>query len=316
VLAEVAERLRRGIREGDTLARVGGEEFAWLMPETTGMEAWQAAERARADIAAAPFPQVGHVTISAGVCDVAHARDAGELYRYADGALYWSKHHGRDVVFLYSPEVVDVLSDAEQAARLGRRQALQSIRVLARAVEAKDATILGHSERVADLSVALATALGWTTEQAAALREAGLVHDVGKIAIPEGILLKPGRLSQAEVATVRTHAAIGAEMLRDVMTDEQVRWVRGHHERWGGGGYPDRLRGEEIPEGARILGLADAWDVMTTDRVYSRALGPAEALEEVRRWTRTQFWPESVVALERLVAAGALPAAAGATRPA
>jgi putative nucleotidyltransferase with HDIG domain len=211
-------------------------------------------------------------------------------------------------VFLYSPEVVEVLSDAEQAARLGRRQALQSIRVLARAVEAKDPAILGHSERVADLSVALATALGWPAERVASLRDAGLVHDVGKIAIPEAILLKPGRLTQAETATVRTHAAIGAQMLRDVMTDEQVRWVRGHHERWGGGGYPDRLRGEEIPDGARILGLADAWDVMTSDRVYSEAFTRDEALAEVRDWTRTQFWPEAVAALERLAAAGALPA--------
>ncbi len=308
VLTEAAARLRAGIRDGDTIARVGGEEFAWLMPETTGMEAWQAAERVREAIAATPFPRVGHVTISAGVCDVAHARDPGELYRFADGALYWSKHHGRDVVFLYSPEVVEVLSDAEQAARLGRRQALQSIRVLARAVEAKDPAILGHSERVADLAVAIATALGWRAERAAALREAGLVHDVGKIAIPEAILLKPGRLTQSETATVRTHAAIGAEMLRDVMTDEQVRWVRGHHERWGGGGYPDRLRGEEIPDGARILGLADAWDVMTSDRVYSAALTREEAIAEVRDWTRTQFWPEAVAALERLAAAGALPA--------
>ncbi len=307
VLKEAAARLRDGIRDGDTLARVGGEEFAWLMPETTGIEAWQAAERVRAAIAAEPFARVGAVTISTGICDIGHAADPGELYRYADGALYWSKHHGRDVVFLYSPDVVEVLSDAEQAARLGRRQALQSIRVLARAVDAKDRSTLEHSERVADLAVAIATALGWPVERAAELREAGLVHDVGKIAIPESILLKPGGLDEAQIEIIRTHASIGAEMVRDVLTDEQVRWVRGHHERWGGGGYPDRLRGEEIPEGARILGLADAWDVMTSERPYTAARTDAEALSEVRAATGTQFWPDAVTALERLVGAAALP---------
>jgi diguanylate cyclase (GGDEF)-like protein/putative nucleotidyltransferase with HDIG domain len=312
VLREAARRLGEAVRDGDTLARVGGEEFAWLMPETTGMEAWQAAERARAAIAAAPFADVGQVTISAGVCDIGHAGDAGELYRLADGALYWSKSHGRDVVFRYSPDVVQVLSDAEQAARLGRQQALQSIRVLARAVDAKDQSTREHSERVADLAVAIATALGWPVERAASLREAGLVHDVGKIAIPDSILAKPGRLTEAEFAVVRTHAAIGAEMLTDVLSPEQVTWVRGHHERWDGGGYPDALRDVEIPEGARILALADAWDVMISERPYTAALPVEAAAAEIRACSGTQFWPGAVEGLERLMAAGALPASAAA----
>jgi diguanylate cyclase (GGDEF)-like protein len=307
VLREAARRLGEAVRDGDTLARVGGEEFAWLMPETSGMEAWRAAERARAAIAAEPFADVGRITISAGVCDLDHAGDAGELYRLADGALYWSKHHGRDVVCRYSPDVVEVLSDAEQAARLGRQQALQSIRVLARAVDAKDPSTREHSERVGDLAVALATAMGWPVERAAQLREAGLVHDVGKIAIPDTILSKRGRLDEAEFAVVRTHAAIGAEMLTDVLSPEQVSWVRGHHERWDGRGYPDALRGEEIPEGARILALADAWDVMTSDRLYSSALGIEEAAAEVRECSGGQFWPEAAEALGLLVAARALP---------
>jgi diguanylate cyclase (GGDEF)-like protein len=185
VLRELARRLGERVREADVLARVGGEEFAWLMPESSGMEAWQAAERARAEIAATPIPGVGHVTISAGICDLGHAIDAGDLYRLADGALYWSKSQGRDVVFLYSPDVVEVLSDAEQAARLGRRQSLQSIRVLARAVDARDPHTREHSDRVGDIAVAIATALGWPLERSALLREAGMVHDVGKIAIPE-----------------------------------------------------------------------------------------------------------------------------------
>jgi HD-GYP domain-containing protein (c-di-GMP phosphodiesterase class II) len=101
-------------------------------------------------------------------------------------------------------------------------------------------------------------------------------------------------------------------MVRDLLGPEQVAWVRGHHERWDGGGYPDRLAGERIPEGARILGLADAWDVMVSSRSYKGVSTTEEALAEVRRWSGLQFWPPAVEALGRLVDARALPAMAGA----
>ncbi len=162
VLREAAARLDGLSRMGDLVARVGGDEFAWLMPETSGTEAWKAADRARDAINGAPFDGVGHLSISAGVCDLDQAREQGELFRLADGALYWAKQHGRDVAFLYSPEVVEVLSDAEHAERLTRLQALQSIRVLARAVDAKDRSTRQHSERVAEVAKVLAEILGWS----------------------------------------------------------------------------------------------------------------------------------------------------------
>ncbi|MBY0397744.1 MAG: HD-GYP domain-containing protein, partial [Thermoleophilia bacterium] len=227
-------------------------------------------------------------------------------FRLADGALYWAKQHGRDVAFLYSPEVVEVLSDAEQAERLTRLQALQSIRVLARAVDAKDRSTRQHSERVAEVAKVLAEELGWSPEDAAALRDAGLVHDVGKIAVPDAILFKPDRLTADEFARVRAHAALGAEIVADVLSASQVAWVRGHHERWDGSGYPDRLAGEGIPVGARILTLADAWDVMTSERPYGVPLSREDALAECRRCSGSQFWPAAVDALERVLAAGLL----------
>ncbi|MGD9694519.1 MAG: PAS domain S-box protein [Thermoleophilia bacterium] len=307
VIRETGRRLAALARTGDLMARVGGDEFAWLMPESGGMEAWRAADRAREAIAAEPFPGVGHMTISAGVCDLEQAPRHGELFRLADGALYWAKQHGRDVAFLYSPEVVEVLSDAEQAERLTRLQALQSIRVLARAVDAKDPSTRQHSERVAELALVLANALGWPAEEAAALRDAGLVHDVGKIAVPDAILFKPDRLTEEEFARVKGHSALGAEIVADVLSAAQVAWVRGHHERWDGGGYPDGLRGTEAPEGARILTLADAWDVMTSVRPYGEPLTREDALAECRRCSGTQFWPAVVGALERVVREGRLP---------
>ncbi len=306
VLVTISTLLQSAARDGDMLARVGGEELAWLMPETEAMEAWQAVDRARELVARTTIGEVGTITVSAGVCDLAQAGTAGELQRLAEGALYWAKQHGRDVAFLYSPKVVEELSAQERADRLQRLQALQSIRVLARAVDAKDSSTREHSERVAELAVALGTALRWEGEALVRLREAGLVHDVGKIGVPDRILFKPGRLTREEYEDIKQHARIGAEMVVDVLTPEQVDWVRWHHERWDGSGYPNGLSGERIPLGARILALADSWDVMTSVRPYHEPLSTDEALAECRRCAGGQFSAEVVDALETLVRAGAV----------
>lgn len=310
VLQEVAERIARCARSGDIVARVGGEEFAWLLPDCDGTGAWEAAERARRAVAGASIADVGTVTASAGVCELSQTDGAAGLYRLADGALYWAKSRGRDACVRYAPEVVHVLSAQEQADRLGRQQALTSVRVLARVVDAKDHSTLRHSERVASLAVTLATELGWAAERTAWLHEAGLVHDVGKIGIPDRILLKPGRLTEAEYEEIKRHAALGAHMLDDVLRPDQVAWVRAHHERYDGRGYPDGLAGDAIPDGGRILALADAWDVMTSARPYSEPMSPDAALAECRRHRGTQFAPEVVQALERLWERGALDPAA------
>jgi diguanylate cyclase (GGDEF)-like protein/PAS domain S-box-containing protein len=307
VLSELARRLRQACRSGELVARIGGEEFAWLLPETDAGAALSAAERARELIAATPFPTVGTVTVSGGTCVLAAAGDADSLVRFADGALYWAKGHGRNLICPYRPEVVTVLSPDERAAWLERQQALQSIKLLARAVDAKDPSTQRHSERVADIAVAIATALGWPMEDVTQLREAGLIHDVGKIGIPDAILLKPSRLTVAEFEQVKAHAQIGAEMVSDTLGAEQVAWVRGHHERWDGAGYPDGLAAEAIPAGARILALADSWDVMCSGRPYRDLLTAERALAECRRHSGAQFWPEAIEALARLVEAGALP---------
>ena len=312
VLQEIARQLQDSARDTDLVARVGGEEIAWLMPETEAMEAWQAVDRAREAVARTTLDGVGRVTVSAGVCDLAQSGSAGELLRLSEGALYWAKQHGRDVAFLYSPEVVEELSAEERAERLTRMQALQSIRVLARAVDAKDTSTRQHSERVADLAVSLGTAMGWDSERLVRLREAGLVHDVGKIGVPDRILFKPARLTPAEYEEIMRHAEIGAEMVADVLTPEQVAWVRGHHERWDGRGYPDGLAGQTIPEGARILALADSWDVMTSERSYHEPLSVEDAVAELRRCSGAQFSAEVVEAMLELVTSGALSSAPGA----
>jgi putative nucleotidyltransferase with HDIG domain len=183
---------------------------------------------------------------------------------------------------------------------------MSSVRALARAIDSKDRSTNHHSERVAELAERLALELGWTTKRARQLHACGLLHDVGKIGIPDSILLKPGKLDPAEFAQVRRHAELSASIAAEVLEDVQVSWIRSHHERWGGGGYPDGLRAHEIPDGAQLLALADAWDVMTQSRTYKAALTESDALAECRRERGRQFAPAAVDALLALAARGTL----------
>jgi diguanylate cyclase (GGDEF)-like protein/putative nucleotidyltransferase with HDIG domain len=303
VLVQCAQRLSEQTREGELLARIGGEEFAWLLPEADGLDAWQAGERARRAVSGETFPGVGYLTLSAGVCDIDEAKGVGrDLLRFADGALYWAKAQGRNATYRYTPEVVEELSAHDRAERLARTQALTALQALARAVDARDASTRRHSERVAGVAAELATELGWEQERVDALRQAGLMHDVGKLAVPDAVLLKPGRLMPDEYEIVKTHAERGAEIVAGLLTDEQVAWVRHHHEQWDGSGYPAGIAGANIPDGAQLLALADAWDVMTSERSYSAALSEDEALEECRRHEGSQFAPGLVGVLQWVIA--------------
>jgi len=298
VLQRASGILASETRVSEMIARVGGEEFAMILPEADADEAMRAAERVRRAVAIADFPAVGRMTMSAGVCLLEHARNAEDLYRLADGALYWAKHHGRNTVVRYTPEAVQTRSAREEADRLERQQALVSVRLLARVVDAKDAFTRRHSERVAETCAEIAEAMGWPPERCALLREAGLVHDVGKIGVPDAILLKPAPLSDEEYEQVKEHSVLGARIVAEALTPEQVAWVRSHHERWDGRGYPDALAAEAIPEGARIIALADAWDVMTSERPYRPVpLSPADAIAECRAAAGSQFWSSAVEAL-------------------
>ena len=307
VLAEAAVRLAGEARFGELVARVGGEEFAWILPGSDGINAWRAAERARLAVAAAPFAGgVGYVTASAGVADMTQAADAGNLLRLADGALYWAKAHGRNVTLRYSPEVVHELSATERAERLARSQGVTALRALARAVDAKDSSTARHAERVAAVALRLGSQLGWSQDRLILLEEAALLHDVGKIGVPDVLLFKPERLSAEERHEVELHARLGAEIVSDVLRQEQVTWVRGHHERWDGFGYPDRLTGHAIPDGARIVAVADAWDAMTSVRVYGAPRSPAGALDEIHACSGSQFDPQVVAAMQALQTDGRL----------
>ena len=305
VLRATAELIASHVRAGDALGRSGGDEFAWLLPQADADAARDAAARLRRAFAETDFPGAGYLTTSVGIASVSSAEGAADLHRQAEVALHWAKVSGRNRAMAYSFEVAEEVF-AHRGGDQAEAPSLRAMRALAWAVDAKDPYTHRHSARVADLAVRLATAMGWPLTRAAQLREAGLVHDVGKIAVPDVILFKPGPLTPDERVQIAAHAEVGARIVADVLSPEQAAWVRGHHERWDGGGYPDGLAGEDIPEEARVLALADSWDVIVSSRSYQPGRGLDAALAEVRACSGGQFWPAAVDALERLVAAGAV----------
>jgi putative nucleotidyltransferase with HDIG domain len=184
-----------------------------------------------------------------------------------------------------------------------QRSYLSTITSLARTVEAKDPYTSGHTERVADIALVLAAELGVDESKLPAINVGAIIHDIGKIGIPDAILLKPGPLDADEFAEMRRHPELSSYIVGELDLPAEVKqMVRSHHERFDGGGYPDRLVGEEIPLAARILTVADALDAMTSNRPYREALPLEVALAEIRGKVGSQFCPTVAEALERVMA--------------
>ena len=294
VLSQVSARLRQ---TGEAF-RLGGDEFAVLLPGFEAPDALTAAESIIDRIATIDFGHIGAVTVSAGIAIAPeHARERDELLRLVDSALYWAKEYGKNRARVYRPDVVE-LADLRRLASAGDRAGrLRAAASLARAVDARDVYTGNHSQRVAQLAVRLAARLGLSREELELTQLAASLHDVGKLALPEDLLCKPEQLTEPEWATLRQHAQIGFRMLESLGVDPVAKWVLHHHERWDGSGYPDSLAGTEIPVGARIIFVADAFDAMTSDRIYRRRRSRDEAVAEILRCAGTQFDPSVVEAL-------------------
>ncbi|MDI6813149.1 MAG: HD-GYP domain-containing protein [Desulfitobacteriaceae bacterium] len=176
-----------------------------------------------------------------------------------------------------------------------RQNYLETIKALVQALEAKDSYTSGHSERVADLAVAMAEELGMVEDKQEFVKYAGILHDVGKIGVDEGILNKKVPLLDSEWAAIREHPVIGENIIKKINFLFDISTVvRHHHERYDGLGYPDGLIGGEIPLEARIIAIADTYDAMTSDRSYRKGKTPREAVQELRRVAGTQLDPELV----------------------
>jgi diguanylate cyclase (GGDEF)-like protein/putative nucleotidyltransferase with HDIG domain len=312
VLAQVAARLRQG---GEAF-RLGGDEFALLLPRRDEHEGFSIAKAIIERVAEAECEHGGHVSISAGIATYPqHGVERSELVRVADSALYLAKEHGKNRVRVYRPDLLELAELRRLAEGPDRAARLRAAASLAHAVDARDAYTGSHSYMVGELSARVAKRMGLESEQVELARLAGSLHDLGKLAIPEEILRKPGPLNEAERLVLERHPQIGFRMLDSLGVEPVASWVLHHHERWDGDGYPDRLGGDAIPLGSRILFVADAYDAMTTDRVYRSKLSHERAISELERCAGTQFDPVVVAALlEELEDTGtARTAAAGST---
>ena len=209
------------------------------------------------------------------------------MYQYHKSALFEIEHTDR-----LNEEVARQTAVAEERSRRIEQMSYQTIQTLAHAIDAKDPYTKGHSTRVSQYSVALARALGWDEERVNDLRFAALLHDIGKIGVPDSILNNPKRLTEVEFDIVKAHTTMGGDILSDkIMIESAGDIARSHHERYDGSGYPRGLAGEAISEGARIVAIADAFDAMSTNRIYRKACDRDHILRELTEGRGKQFDP-------------------------
>jgi len=276
--------------------RLGGDEFALLI-DGGEREAVAAVETLKARLAAAELPHA--LTFSAGIaCYPDAAEDVLELRRVADVALYQVKRGGKNRARVYSRNLLELSWSDELAATVEYDARLRAVGNLIRVVDARDTYTGSHSQSVSVLVEGIGQTLGLPDSTVAQLRLAGLLHDLGKIAVPDAILKKPDRLHHDEAAALRRHPVIGFELLQGLDVDPVDLWILHHHEHWDGTGYPQGLRGDQIPIGSRVILVADAFDAMTSDRCYRHAIPVPDALDELRAMSGTQFDPQVVGALE------------------
>jgi diguanylate cyclase (GGDEF)-like protein len=298
-LATVVGTAKRRI---DSAARIGGEEFALVVPETDEHEAYMLAERLRLAIRDAFVDDDPALTISFGVAMYpkhGHTRDS--LFLAGDQALYAAKELGRDRTVIHNPEVAAVIGAVAERARDYGDGFLATVIALAEALEVRADGGVSSSRVVSRYAELVARELQLSEDVVERVRIGGLLHDVGKIGVPENVLNKPEPLDDGDWQEIRRHPLIAARILDSNAVADIREWILSHHERPDGQGYPHGLAGDAIPLEARILGVADAYEAMTSERIYRTAMTPAEARAELRRGAGSQFDERVVKAFLRVL---------------
>ena len=326
VLARVGRLLEQKCRQSNVVARYGGDEFVILMPETGVEQAMTLSERLRLWIATDPMLNERHVTGSFGIASFPlHGSSTEDIVRVADAGMYVSKHAGgnrvstaeavsesessamqRQQIHAYlegflqreettSEHLSELMANLKRMCAGMDDQAVadamnESIRALAHAVETREMSSTSHSNGVAFYARVIGQELRLDKEELETVVFAAMVHDVGKIVLAPRLLNKTAHLGEDEVHLLKVHPIVGAQIIENLSGSERVRqYVKHHHERFDGAGYPEALKGEHIPLGARIIAVADAYVNMTTDRPYSPAMPPLEAVRELEMQSGTQF---------------------------
>lgn len=307
VLRQIAHVLRSNLRSSDKLGRYGGEEFVMLLAETDAEEAAALAEKLRMLVMRERIPigdQAIGVTISIGIAGgVGQRLRFDTIVRDADAAMFSAKSLGRNQTYVFAEPDEDSRVPRAPISAEGRDSATrigQAARAAAEELLHSVIAPLPHyrgqpSELIADIATTMARSMGLPEAEVDRVRVASLLHDVGKVAIPAEILDKPAPLNNAEWQSVVQHPRIGQLILEQASAlREAVPIILHHHERYSGRGYPYGLRGQDIPLGARIVSIADAYDAMMHDRPYKAAIGHVQAINELRGHAGTQFDPELV----------------------
>ena len=288
-LVRVARILAGHGRAADTVARTGGEEFTLLLPGSSEHEAFLGAERMRSAVASEFASDPVPLTFSFGIATFPdHGHSADALIESADQALYAAKALGRNRSIIFNREIEAIFAPDAGGRGLDASH-LDKLLSLAEELDVRDAGTKSHSRTVGRLCAMLAAQLELPPERVERVEIAGRLHDIGKIGVPNAVLQKPGALRASEIAHVRTHPEIGAEVLGGHGLEDLRSWVIAHHERPDGKGYPAGLRGDQIPLEAKIVAVADAYQAMTADRVYRSGIGSKAARVELLRNAGTQF---------------------------
>jgi diguanylate cyclase (GGDEF)-like protein len=299
VLIGIGEQLDKLTRRMDAVARIGPGAFGIVLPEIDQESAYvKAEELVAAGRRSLRAPGTSTVTMSFGVATFPrHGVDADELLRAADRAMFTAKVLGRDRAVVTSPEIEDLLRGSSRRRSGESLTHLKTLLSLAEALDLRDGRTADHAETVGWYCEQIARELGIAEPRVARVRLAGILHDIGKVGVPDSILLKDGPLTDEEWEQMRRHPEIGARILGSSELGDIREWVLCSHEQPDGRGYPRGLAGGEIPIEARIVSVADAYEAMTADRVYRPAIGDVAAREELRRGAGTRFDGEVVEAL-------------------
>ena len=297
-LIRISDILEYGKRQIDGIARTGGEEFAIVLPDTDKNAAYAIAERLRTTVEKAFAHKFVPLTFSFGVATFPqHAPTARALLIAADQGLYGAKELGRNMSVIFSDEVASIVSSETRESADRAESHLSTLMSLAEALDLRDMGTAEHCQTVGRYAALIAQELELSETRVERIRIAGVLHDVGKIGLPDAILKKPGPLTKEEWEQVRKHPEIGAGILGSRSFDDIRAWVLAHHERPDGRGYPYGLSEHDIPLEARIVAVADAYEAMTADRPYRDAMGHEVARAELLGRAGTGFDARVVSAL-------------------
>ena len=274
---------------GATVGRTGGEEFGIVLPGCGADDALTVCEHLRSVIELEGIGDID-ITISLGVVTLGQdGNTSTELLTRADEALMAAKAFGRNRTVAYGEEVQALLPRIAARRDVGREMHLATLLMLAEVLDMRDGGTSNHSRCVGRMCEEMAIRLGLDDEAVDRIRIAGVLHDIGKVGIPDALLLKPAALTAAEWEQMRSHPEVGARILASMNLRDIRSYVMHHHERIDGAGYPQGLAREDIPLGARIVAVADSFEAMIAERPYKKAMHPVDALAELRRCAGTQF---------------------------